>query len=51
MKSALLFLGILLFCGSVNAQAAVGPATIRIYKTFGAGKLARRFAARRSRRI
>jgi acetyl esterase len=41
MKSAQMFLGILLFCGSANAQAAAGPASpdIRVYKTVGAAKL------------
>ena len=41
MKSAQMFLGILLFCGSANAQAAVGPTgpDIRVYKTVGAAKL------------
>jgi acetyl esterase len=41
MKSAQMFLGILLFCRSGNAQAAAGPASpdIRVYKTVGAAKL------------
>jgi acetyl esterase len=41
MKSAQMFLGILLFCGSANAQAEAGPASpdILLYKTVGAAKL------------